>query len=145
MQTLLVTIDFSEITALLLKQAEQIALKFHSKVYLLHIAEPEPDFIGYQTGPQTRRDHVAEHLREEHQKLQKLAEQLRSKEIDTTALLVQGATVEKILQEAKKLKITLILMGSHHYNPLKKLFHSSISQAVLEKAVCPVFVIPNQA
>lgn len=143
MKNLLVALDFSPVTPVLLEQTRQIAKLFDSQVWLLHVAQPDPDFIGYETGSQTQRNHVADHLREDHQKLHQFGETLRSEGIDTTALLIQGATVEKILQEAKKLEITLIIIGYRHHNPLQKIFKENIQESILQQSNCPVLVVPQ--
>ena len=56
---LLVAIDFSEITKLILEKAEEIALKTGAKIWLIHVAQPDPDFIGYDVGPDSERKFMA--------------------------------------------------------------------------------------
>ena len=77
MKNILVTIDFDKSEALLLDKAVQMAEAFGSKLWLMHIAAPDPDFVGYDVGPQYIRDSRAEDLRQEHRKLQ---EYLKRKE-----------------------------------------------------------------
>jgi hypothetical protein len=62
-------------------------------LYILHAAEPEPDFVGYDAGPEVVRTQVAQESRREHRSVQALAEKLRNNDIDATALLVRGPTV----------------------------------------------------
>ena len=50
MDNILVTVDFDENTNLLVNKAFELGQKFGAKVWLLHIAAPEPDFIGYKIG-----------------------------------------------------------------------------------------------
>ncbi|MDJ0556062.1 MAG: universal stress protein [Microcoleaceae cyanobacterium MO_207.B10] len=142
MKNIVVAIDFSEITPAIITQAETLAQAFKSKVWLIHIAEPEPDFVGFKTGPQSKREHWAEEFRHEHQQIQDVAEQLRQKGFDAVALLLQGATVETILTEAKKLAADLIIVGSHGRSGIEKLFVGSVSEGILKDAHCPVLVIP---
>ena len=53
MKTILVPIDFSDATAPVLAQARLFARAFGSQLVLLKVAEPEPDFVGFEPGPQT--------------------------------------------------------------------------------------------
>lgn len=143
MQNILIAIDFSEITPVLITQAATLAKALNGKLWLLHVADPDPDFVGYDPGPQTVRDRVAQEFREEHRHLQTIAEHLRQRGIETVALLVQGAIVETILHEANKLKADLIIIGSHGRTGLSKAFLGSVSEGVLHQSHCPVLVIPN--
>ncbi|MEM1171970.1 MAG: universal stress protein [Cyanobacteria bacterium P01_H01_bin.35] len=145
MKNIVVAIDFSQITPTIISQAETLARAFQSKLWLIHIAEPEPDFVGFKTGPQPKRDRWAEEFRKEHKQIQDLAEELRQKGLDTVALLTQGSTVETILAEAKKLTADLIIVGSHGRSGIEKLFMGSVSEGILKDSPCPVLVIPAVA
>lgn len=145
MKNLVVAIDFSPITPAIIVQAETLAQAFNSKLWLIHIAEPEPDFVGFETGPQTKREHRAKEFRSEHQQIQDLADQLRQKGFDAVGLLLQGPTVETILTESKKLAADLIVVGSHGRSGISKLLVGSVSEGILRDADSPVLVIPAGA
>ena len=53
--------------------------KFGSKIWLVHIAAPDPDFVGYEVGPQYIRDHRADELKKEHKLVKKYADELKAK------------------------------------------------------------------
>jgi nucleotide-binding universal stress UspA family protein len=144
LMNILVAVDFADTTEAIVRRAEEIAVAFSAKVWLIHVAEPEPDFIGYQPGPQTERDFLAERLRTEHRGIQQIAERLRTKGLDVTALLVQGATVETILEEADRLKIDMIIVGSHGRGAMYHLLLGSVSEGVLRGAACPTLVVPTR-
>ena len=139
---ILVPLDFSEVTLEVIDQASLLARSLDAKLWLIHVATPEPEFIGYETGPQTVRDRVALELRQEHRSTQQVAEKLRRSGLDVTALCPQGATVRTILQEADKLGVDLIVMGSHGRGALHRALLGSVSEGVLHKATCPVMIIP---
>jgi nucleotide-binding universal stress UspA family protein len=142
MKSLLVAIDFSEVTDRVVEQAARLAQAFSSRVRLVHIAEPDPDFVGYEAGPESVRGQVASELRDEHRKVQELADGLRGHGIDVMALSIQGATVEKILEEAHRADADLIVMGSHGRGGLSRVVMGSVSEGVLRKAACPVLIVP---
>ncbi|NEO53152.1 MAG: universal stress protein [Okeania sp. SIO3B5] len=143
MKNIVVALDFSQITPAIITQAETLAQAFNSKLWLIHIAEPDPDFVGFKTGPQPKRDRWAQEFRKEHQQIQDLAEELRQKGLNTVALLTQGSTVETILAEAKKLAADLIIVGSHGRSGIEKFFAGSVSEGILHGAHCPVLLIPS--
>ncbi len=141
---ILVAIDFSDATEAIVRQAEEIAVTHSAKVWLLHVAEPEPDFVGYQPGPQAERDFLAERFHTEHRNIQHIAKRMRATGLDITALLVQGVTVETILERARKLNIDMIIVGSHGRGAMYQLLVGSVSEGVLRGAVCPVLVVPTR-
>lgn len=142
MKNILVTIEFEEKAEVILEAAKQIALKFDSKIWLVHIAAPEPDFVGYGTGPQYIRDTLAQDLREEHRMLQKYADQLKSDGVESEGLLVQGTTVETIIEESEKLNVDLIVVGHHKHGFLYNLFMSGTDESLIEQSNIPVLTIP---
>lgn len=142
MKNILVSIDFNEQEKLLLDKALELGKAFDAKVWLVHIAAPEPEFVGYGVGPQYVRAMRASELREEHQLLQKYTEKLVSKGVESEALLVQGATVEMVIKEAQKLKADLIIAGHHDHNFLYKAFMESVSGGIIKKSKIPLLLVP---
>jgi hypothetical protein len=62
---LLVALDLSPITEIILDTVKTIAKKANSEVLLLHVLQPDPDFVGYGVGPQAERDFVAKKFQDE--------------------------------------------------------------------------------
>ncbi len=140
---LLVAVDFSDSSAEVLARTKELALGMKAKVWLLHVAEPDPDFVGYDAGPQTVRDAIAKKFHKEHRDLQGQAEEFRSAGLDAVALLVQGPTVQTVLAEAEKLEVDLIVIGTHGKGAVKRLLVGSTSEGLLHKASLPVLVVPT--
>ncbi len=144
MKTLLVCVDFSEGTDRLLAQAAMLAWGFDEKIVLLHVAQPEPDFLGFAPGPDTVREQMAATFHREHQKVQAEGQGLRECGLPIETLCVQGATAETILDHAARLGADMILMGTHGHGALHHLLAGSVCQAVIKKATCPVLLIPSR-
>jgi nucleotide-binding universal stress UspA family protein len=142
MKNILVTIEFEDQSDLLIEKATEIAAKFGAKVWLVHIAAPEPDFIGYGTGPQYIRDTLAQDLREEHRTLQKYADEMKGNGVEAEGLLVQGSTIETIITESEKLNVDLIVIGHHKHGFLYNLFMTGTDESLIEQSNIPVLTIP---
>ncbi|WP_434036779.1 universal stress protein [Formosa sp. 4Alg 33] len=142
MKSILVTIDFNEKEAPLLEQAFKMASAFKSKLWIMHIAAPEPDFVGYDVGPEEIRDARAEELRKEHRLLQKYAKDMNDRGIDTDGLLVSGATIETILQQAEKLKADLIITGHERHGFFYRAILGSTAEQLLEDSKIPLLIVP---
>jgi nucleotide-binding universal stress UspA family protein len=141
---ILAAIDFSGGTREVQSTAVELARAFDCALWLLHVAAPEPDFIGYDPGPQTVRDQRAEELRAEHRRLQQEADALRERGIEATALLIQGPTVEKILAEAERLEVDVVVIGSHGHGALRRALLGSVSEGVVRGARCRVMIVPSR-
>jgi nucleotide-binding universal stress UspA family protein len=142
MKSLLVSVDFSVQTEPVLDVARELGKSLAARIWLVHVAEPEPDFVGYAPGPDVVRDQVAKKLRKEHTELQELATGLREDGLDTTALSVQGPTVDRILSEADKLDVDMIVMGSHGHGAVYRVLLGSVSEGVLHRSRVPVLIVP---
>lgn len=140
---ILVCIDFSASTEKIVLKAAEIAKAISAKLWLIHIAEPEPDFIGYDVGPQSVRNFLSTKFREEHRQIQEIAGRMRSEGVEATALLVQGPTVDTILLKASNLKANMIVVGSHGRGAMYQFFVGSVSEGVLQRAKCPILVVPT--
>lgn len=142
MKNILVTIDFDGKEHILIDKALEIAEKFKSKVWILHIAAPNPDFVGYEAGPQHERNFRAEELREEHQKIQDYSKSLIEKGLDSEALLIQGMTVDSIIEKANELHIDLIIAGHNDHDFWYKAIMGSVSNRLIKQSKIPVLIVP---
>ena len=140
--SILVPIDFSDVTDRVLEEASLAARARNAKVWLLHVAMPEPDFVGFEGGPDVVRDQVAKEYREEHRRVQEYAARLEEDGVEVTALLVQGPTVQTILDEADHHGAEMIVMGSHGHGTLYQVIVGSVSEGVIRKTKCPVLLVP---
>lgn len=142
LKNIMVAVDFNDSIGELMVYAESLAQKFESKIWVLHVADPEPDFVGYEPGPQYIRDIKAEEYREEHSNLQEVCKNFIREDIPSEALLIQGSTVETVMDEARKLKIDLLIVGTHKHSFLHNLLQESVSMELLKKAEIPMLTIP---
>ncbi|MDA3873061.1 MAG: universal stress protein [Kiritimatiellae bacterium] len=141
---ILLALDLSPATEMLISRIRTLFPKQHAHITLLHVAEPEPEFVGYDPGPQTVRDQVAERCREAHARLQDIARDLQQDGYEAQALQVQGSYADCILSTSQKTEADLIAMGSHGHGAMHHLLLGSTSEHVLKKARCPVLIIPTR-
>jgi nucleotide-binding universal stress UspA family protein len=141
----LVPLDLSFATERVLATATAVARDTRAAVWLLHVAEPDPAFVGYDAGSAAVRDQVAHEYRDEHRRLQEHAQQLRDAGIEATPLLIRGPTADTILGEAAKLEVDLIVMATHGRGAVFDILVGSVSQAVLRRSPIPVLMVPARA
>lgn len=142
MEHVVAAIDFSEISDQVVDLAARIAESFSASLWLVHVAAPDPDFVGYGAGPQSVRDSRARELHSEHRELQRMASEVRNRDVEVQALLLQGPTVETLLDEARRLAADLLVVGSHGRGALYRALLGSVSEGLRLRATCPMLVIP---
>jgi nucleotide-binding universal stress UspA family protein len=142
MKNILVAVDLKQGDVLLLNHAADLAKKFEAKVWVVHVALPDPEFITPGAGPLYVRKTLAEDLREEHKNLSQYAKLLTDQSVTADALLLQGPTVDTIFEEATKLDADLIVLGAHKHNFLKRVFGQEVSHQIIEESRIPMLIVP---
>ena len=142
MKTILVPVDFSDVTPALAEMVGQLAQAFQSKIILLHVAaygigavsptlmpvpiESDVNMPGLQESLDEVKTHFAGSLQ------------------DVETVLIDGGSVtNNILSECETLHADLIVMGSHGHGMLYNLLTGSVTAGVVKSAKCPVLVVPS--
>lgn len=139
---ILAAVDFSPVTEQVLGTLTRMAAALPTQVWLIHVAPPEPAFVGYEAGPDVVRGQVAAELHASHQQLQTLADRLRAGGVETTALQLQGKTVETVISEANKLPASLIVLGSHGHGAVYNMLVGSVAEGIVRESKVPVLLVP---
>lgn len=142
---LLVAVDLSEASDKVIEAARRVAQATGAEVIVLHVAEPEPDFVGYDAGPGVVRGQVADEYRREHRGVQELASRLREAGIAAIAQMIRGPTVETTLRQAGHIHADLIIVGSHGRSAIYDVLVGSYSAGILRKSTVPVLVVPTRS
>lgn len=142
MKNLLVAVDLQDTDQVLLEYTADIALKFQSRLWLLHVAAPDPEFVGYEVGPIHIRDFLADEHRQDHRLIQSYADALLARGVAAEGLLIQGPTAEMIRAEVEKLSIDLLILGSHRHTFLYEVFVGNTAARVMKGISIPVLIIP---
>jgi len=135
---ILVTTDFSSCSHDALKQAAAIARLHGSDILLLHVVLPEPMM-----------QHTFEPATWEYQTVIRQAQdEMKSAEtVDVLAgvphdFLVETGVIDPVVSKViKDRDISLIVLGTHGRNGLKKLLLGSVAEEIFRFADCPVMTI----
>lgn len=141
MNTLLAAIDIANTHAGYLAYIETLARQLNAKVWLVHVAQPHPDVVEMalsDAGEWQQRK-----INSEHQPLLEMARQMGSMGIDATPVLLQGPVVECLLEVARDVAASMILVNSQGHGPLYDLVVGSVAEGLSGNAVCPVLWVPK--
>jgi nucleotide-binding universal stress UspA family protein len=144
MKTIVVAVDFSNITSILMDMAAEVAVCQDARVYIIHVAAPDPEFVGYKIGPNHVREFRARELKNEKKELEKLTNRLKEQGVDAIPLLIQGMTAELIITETQRLGAGLLIMGKHGHGAVMTALLGSTSHKVLKNISCPILLIPYE-
>ena len=143
MKTILVAINVEKNATLLLAKAEEMAKAFESKIWILHVSEADPDdYLGLEAGPQYAQDKRVENRKKEGALVNRLAEELRQRNIDAEGVQLEGSTAKMIKEAVKNLDADLVIAGHHKRNFFYQMFVGSIEEELMEDLKVPVMLVP---
>ena len=148
MGTVLVFVDFSPTTSAIIRIARKLAQALSMNAILLHVSTPDADAEGGQMRRDLSRRGIALEMRQYQRELNILAMECMKLGVETTGLLVRGRStrgnpVPKMVSEIKRIKPSLIVMGTHQHSRFFEAMFGSASSKVIHKAPCPILLIPS--
>lgn len=143
---ILVGIDLNDHSDVVLETGVSYAKMLSAALCLVHVV---PDTIDcwpmgkadYGSGDGVR-DAAAEEYREEHRRLRELKAKAEAVGVEAMTLMVQGATAEKLAEEANKLNASLVVLGSHPHGAFYHWLAGSTLEEFLKINACPILVVP---
>ncbi len=143
MKNILVAINLEKNAARLIKKAEEFAQAFDSKIWVLHVTEPDPDdFLGLEAGPQFAQDKRVANRKKEGDLVKELANALQEKNIAAEGLLIEGPTAKTIKKKVKELDIDLVIAGHQKRNFFYQIFVGNVDHDLLDDLNTPVLLVP---
>lgn len=142
MKTILVPVDFSAVTAQVVRTACEMARLTGARIVLLHVLPQVTAFETYGLGSEIIMETTQARERIMGRELAELAKRCSRSVPAVRTVQLTGKAVPAILQQAKKLKAAYIMLGSHGHGAVYDLVTGSVAQGVLRGASCPVFVVP---
>ena len=138
MERILVAHDGSKISDKALKKAVELTVSFNSSLTVLSVI---PELYLTELSDADRQRIINALTEETKIALEKIRVSLAGKSIEAKTILRQGDPAEKILETAKKMKVDLIVTGSHGRHGAKKFLMGSVSSRVVDYSACPVLIV----
>lgn len=138
MQRILVAHDGSKASDKALRKALEIALSMNSSLTVLAVV---PELYLTELSDVDRQRITEVLKRETEDNMERIRKSLSGKSIEIKFLVREGDPAEKILETAHKMKVDLIVTGSHGKHGTKKFLIGSVSAKVVEYSKCPVLVV----
>ncbi len=137
---ILVPLDFSDHADPVLEWVSHLAQQHNSRVILLHAYHLPVEFQQLE-GAYLPPDFWSNVKTEAEQNLSRFSEQLRGRGIDVDVEVREGYPATVIEEEAVRLEVDLIVIGTRGLTGVKHLLLGSIAERVVQKAHCPVLTV----
>jgi nucleotide-binding universal stress UspA family protein len=141
LKKILATTDFSKFSLAGVRYAAWLADKLGAALGLVNVVEPSPIFAGGENVVLARDDVELVELAE--RQVSKLAHRLSKKGAVVRPLVRYGRAFNEIASLARARKVDLIVMATHGYTGLKRIFPGSTAERVVRHAPCPVLTVPS--
>lgn len=142
MTQIILPIDFSDSTDLLLDAAINFAKKTNGKLHLIHIAPADLGFaigdMGFQYFPEIEENEIKNELVQ----LNKLQEKVLKEGIACEHILKQGIAKDIILEFSEQKNADFIVMGSYGRSGIYDVVVGSLTKDLTKSSKIPVLVIP---
>jgi universal stress protein A len=143
LRRILVPIDFSGKSRQALDFAVPLAQRYGARITLIHVVQP-PATSTWRVIPGGEHyltmdlNNMVEAARKE---LAVLAANRVSSTVRGRTLVVQGNPYAEITSAARRLKVDLIVISTHGYSGLKRMFIGSVAERVVRHAPCAVLTV----
>ncbi|MEA3212851.1 MAG: hypothetical protein QOE70_5908 [Chthoniobacter sp.] len=143
MKTIVALVDFSDLTPLVIEQANQLAKAFQGRLVLLHAVPDQPLVFELGLASPTVLQHPTEKkIAADYQTLLGLRDSLAESGVEVLVQQIDKASAEKVLAQCGSLECDIIVMGAHHHSTLYHLVVGTFTSEVLKRAAWPVLVVP---
>ena|SRR5688572_26318102 len=142
MKTVLAPVDFSAATEAVLKAASALARAVHGRVMLVHVTQPPAAQTEYAPLLQDIAEITTTADRRAAKQLAVFEADLSSEFVPADSVHLVGSPIPHIVAQAEKHSADYIVMGSHGHSAFYDLLVGSTTHGVIQKAKCPVVIIP---
>ena len=138
-RTILVPIDFSEVSAVIVRRMAEFAERVGAALHILHVVEPSgrlttEELMETRVDRQARAGAAPSELRQ-------WVEQVLPGHISVTTTVRVGRAADEIVAQARVLQVNLIVMSAHVGQGLKNVLVRTTTERVVRQASCPVLVV----
>lgn len=145
MKTIVVAVDFSNVTSSVLEMAGGLAKAFGAKLRLLHVVEPEPSYTAYGFTPDefpALHAYQEEAKRRAAAKLEELLATVKPGLPDAECQIAEGSPLHSLLDYIKEVGADFVVLGSHGHGAIASLLLGSVAEGMVRKATVPTLVVP---
>lgn len=140
-ERVLVPVDFSDHSRLIVTYARELAAVYGAQLYVLHVVE---DYTMAQVyGFEPVAVDAPEVLERVRANLQRLVDEAPGADVAIEYHVVAGNPVNEITRFADEIEAGLIVTATHGHTGIKRFLLGSVTERVVRSASCPVFTVKS--
>lgn len=145
MATIITAIDFSEVTPVVLTESIEMARAFNCSITLMHVVQYVPETTLYE-GEMILPDLPMQEMLEENSEKLLHEAQVRVTQagVECEICMREGSPSHEIVEYVEKMNPRMVIIGSHGHGALYHLVLGSVSEKVMDKVTCPVYVVKQR-
>jgi nucleotide-binding universal stress UspA family protein len=144
MKTLLVPIDYSPVTKVVVAQAVALARACGGRIVLLHVLQPPVLAANYGGTLEPFIPFLARAAKTSMRLMADWKKTVAAAGIPVSEIQVQGYAVDEIVQQIGQVSADLVVMGSHGHSAVYDLLIGGTTTGVLHRSPAPVVVVPTR-
>lgn len=139
-RTVLSPVDFSEPSRQAVRYAREFTLRMNSSMFLINVVEPRPMAVDLSLNYIPFEEDLEKAARHD---LKSLKNELHAEGLLIDFSVEIGNPSDVILEKARELDVSIIIMGSHGKRGISRLIMGSVAETVVRKADCPVLIVKS--
>lgn len=145
MKKILVAVDLMDETVNLIKKAKEIVKALDGELCVVH-SESIENYLAsdeFNSYPSMELPHMIEIRKNSiKERLDEINKDIKKDGIKSQCVLMDGTTVDNILEEAEKFKADIIMLGSHKHGRFYHLLFGSVHDMLIKKSDIPLIIVP---
>jgi nucleotide-binding universal stress UspA family protein len=141
LRTVLVAVDFSEVTAAVISAAIRLAEARDARIVLAHVVPVPPAAVNFELAAADPGPLLADAEKLAHDRMSVLRHSAAGVPLETCCRV--GVPAVETCRLARELNAEYIVAGSHGHGAFYELLIGSTTQGILRDAPCPVLVVPD--
>ena len=138
MKRILVAHDGSDLSDKALLMALEMAECFGACLFLLTVV---PELYFDEPDGDSHEEIMREALDKARDSLKRVGQGINRPGLDVRTMVRHGSPEKKIIEAARRMKVDLVVVGSHGRHGASRILLGSISTSVVNSAPCPVLVV----
>jgi nucleotide-binding universal stress UspA family protein len=141
-QVVLVAIDFSDISSLVMTYAQSLAAAWQARLLVVHVVHDLSYFTGiYLTD--TPLPELQQRLETEaRERLEALCQTVLGEQHRSETLVVTGRPVAEIYRLIREHQVDCLVMGAHTVDKPEHQLFGSTAERLIHQGACPIFLVP---
>ena len=143
MKKILVAVDLSEPSQVVLDTAVSLARSLDAAVELVHVREPFVYPLTAENGLSLQQEQALVHWID--RELAQAGDRVNQARVPCVTTTLQGSAAREIVAHARKTNADLIVVGTHGRGGVSHAVLGSVAERVVQKAKRPVLAVPIDA